>query len=87
QATSANDTLYHPKEALRLALLAFEINSQRAELLDTLAAAYAANQKFNEAVKKAQEAIELATGQGNDALAGRIGNRLKMYQSGRSLRE
>ena len=87
QATSRQDKLYHPEEALRLALLAHEINSQRPELLDTLAAAYAANQKFNEAIQTAKEAIEAAQEQGNDALAGRIGNRLKMYQSAQSLRQ
>ncbi|MFZ9034351.1 MAG: sulfatase-like hydrolase/transferase [Anaerohalosphaeraceae bacterium] len=87
QATYRHDTLYSPEEALRLALLACEINSQRAELQDTLAAAYAANRQFEGAAKTAQKAIELATEQGNDPLAGRIGNRLKIYQSGRSLRE
>jgi tetratricopeptide (TPR) repeat protein len=87
QATSRQDTLYNPEEALRLALLAHEINSQRSELLDTLAAAYAANQKFDEAIQTARKAIEAAQEQGNDALAGRIGNRLKTYQSGQSLRQ
>jgi tetratricopeptide (TPR) repeat protein len=87
QATSVQESLYRPQEALRLALLACEINSQRAELQDTLAAAYAANRQFEGAAKTAQKAIELATEQGNDPLAGRIGNRLKIYQSGRSLRE
>jgi arylsulfatase A-like enzyme len=87
QATSVHDTLYRPEEALRLALLAYEINSKRPELLDTLAAAYAANSQYNDAVTTAHKAIESAKEQGNDALAGRIGNRLKMYQSGQSLRQ
>ena len=87
QATSRNETLYHPEEALRLAVLAYEINSQRPELLDTLAAAYAANSQFNDAVVTAHKAINLATEQGNAALAGRITDRLKMYQSGQSLRQ
>jgi tetratricopeptide (TPR) repeat protein len=86
QATSRSDSLYDPEESLRLALKACKI-SQRPELLDTLSAAYAANSQFSEAVSTAGKAIESAKEQGNEALAGRIRNRLKMYQSGRSFRQ
>ena len=69
-----------------MALRANEIN-QRPELLDTLAAAYAANGQFNNAVQTASQAVEIAKEHGKIDLADRINNRLKLYQSNRNLIE
>lgn len=87
-ATSKNQKLFKPKEALRLALQGSQINDyQSAELLDTLAAAYACNSQFKEAIETAQKAMEIAQQQGLDALAGRINNRIGLYRSGQYLRQ
>ena len=56
--------------------------NQQAGALDVLAAAYAEAGRFNDAVGAAQKAIELATAAGQQDLARRIQERLKLYQSG-----
>ena len=82
QATSNDDTLSNPEESLRLALHCCQIaDYQGPELLDTLAAAYAANLQFAEAVKMAEKALQSAREQGLDELAGRMGVRLKRYEA------
>jgi len=51
--------------------------------LDTLAAAYAAEGRFDDAVKTAKQAIEAAKARGQEDLAGRIENRMGLYKEGR----
>jgi protein O-mannosyl-transferase len=53
------------------------------EVLDGLAAAYAAAGQFSEALETAGRGIELARKQGNRALLESIGSRLRLYQAGR----
>jgi tetratricopeptide (TPR) repeat protein len=53
------------------------------ELLDTLAAAYAAGGKFSQAAATAREAIKLANQGGNEALAKTIQERLELYNRGK----
>jgi Flp pilus assembly protein TadD len=55
--------------------------------LDTLAAAYAAAGRFEEAVRTAEEARRLALAMGAKTLAAAIGDRLELYRSGRSYSE
>ena len=55
--------------------------------LDTLAAAYANEGRYEEAIKTSQEAVQLAENAGNMALAGQIRQRIKLYQSGQPYRE
>jgi tetratricopeptide (TPR) repeat protein len=50
--------------------------------LDTLAAAYAATGRFDEAIRAAEKAIELARSAGQTQLASRIEMRLGLYQTG-----
>jgi len=52
-----------------------------------LAAAYAENGRFAEAVETAQRGAEIATGQGNPALAADLESNIVLYQSGRPLRD
>ncbi len=52
---------------------------QNPRVLDTLAAAYAAAGRFPEAVKAAHKAQQLATQNGNSALANAIEERLACY--------
>jgi tetratricopeptide (TPR) repeat protein len=49
--------------------------------LDTLAVSYAAAERFDEAVKKAEEAIQLANSAGDKALASEIEGRAKLYRA------
>jgi tetratricopeptide (TPR) repeat protein len=56
---------------------------KNSEFLDTLAAAYAAAGRYEEAAATAQKAIEVARGAGRESTAGEIQERLKLYQSGR----
>jgi tetratricopeptide (TPR) repeat protein len=52
--------------------------------VDTLAAAYAAAGRFNDAVATAQKAIDLARSAGQSQLVGEIQARLLLYHSGRA---
>jgi hypothetical protein len=52
-----------------------------ANLLDTLAAAYAANGRFEEAVHSAEKAVALAEAEGDLALAQAFRKRLSNYLS------
>jgi protein O-mannosyl-transferase len=56
-------------------------------LLDTLAVAYAAVGRFDDAVNKASQAIEIAKANGQKDLALEIQNRLDLYRTGRPYRE
>jgi tetratricopeptide (TPR) repeat protein len=74
--------------AVDLAQRACELTgNRRAGYLDTLAAAYAAAGRFNEAVVAAQKAIDLARAGGQPKLAGEYEARLELYRSGRAYRE
>jgi len=53
-------------------------------VLDVLAVTLAADEKFDEAVKTAQKAIQLAREKGDESLLKRIEQRLALYQTGRS---
>jgi len=61
--------------------------NQDANLLDTLAAAYAAAGRFPDAVATAHRAIEQATAQGLNDLVAQIRPRLSLYQAGKPYRE
>jgi tetratricopeptide (TPR) repeat protein len=83
QAISKDITLFNPSESLRLALINAENSDYKSpQILDTLAAAYAANSQFKEAIETAQKAIQIAKEQELNELAGRIASRLKLYRSG-----
>ncbi len=53
-------------------------------LLDTLAAAYAEGGRFDEAVKMAEMALELAKLSGQEQLAANISKRLELYKKGQA---
>jgi tetratricopeptide (TPR) repeat protein len=56
-------------------------------ILDTLAAAYAAAGRFNEAIATAQQAIDAAKANGRDKLAGEIQKRIEIYRAGQPYRQ
>ena len=57
-----------------------------ARLLDTLAAAYAANGRFADAADTARKAASVARGAGDDAFAADVEKRLARYESGQPVR-
>jgi tetratricopeptide (TPR) repeat protein len=75
----------NPDDALRLALRAADLTGHRdPQVLDVLAAAYAAAGRFAEATATAESAIPLAA-RSTPELAGQIGERLKVYRAGQPI--
>ncbi|MHC5085000.1 MAG: sulfatase-like hydrolase/transferase [Planctomycetota bacterium] len=88
QATSRNGQLRKPQEALKLAQRAAKAADYKtAEVLDTLAVAYAATGDFEQAVTEADKAIALAESAGEAALAQRIARRRGLFKNGQSYNE
>jgi len=72
-----------PARAVTLAERSCELTGNRlAPYLDTLAAAYAAAGRFNEAISAAQKGIELARAAGQSQVAGEIEAHLALYRAG-----
>ncbi len=87
-ATSTQDEIRNPQEALIFAQRALESAGQpRAGILDTLAAAQAANGDFAAAAKTATHALKLAEAAGNATLANAVQQRLILYQQRQPYRE
>ena len=83
QAASSVEGIRNPQQGLKHAQRACELTKhRRAELLDTLAVAYAANGDFEKATQTSQKALTLATQGGDKDLAQHIQNRLRMFQAG-----
>ena len=81
-ATSPDASLRDPAEALRLAEgLLSEAREPSANVLDTLAAAYAAAGRFDEAIRSAEQAVALAEAEGAFALAQAFRTRISSYRS------
>jgi tetratricopeptide (TPR) repeat protein len=80
-ATSEREDVRAPQEAVRLAERVAELTSQRdANVLDTLAMAYAAAGDPSRAVQTAQAALDLAMAEAWTDLAVRIRQRLELYR-------
>src|SRR6184192_759222 len=76
-ATAPDESLRDGSRAVQLAQQALRISADRIPIVfRTLAAAYAENQQFPQAVETAQQGLELANKQGNFALAAEL-NRLR----------
>jgi Tfp pilus assembly protein PilF len=87
-ATAPETGLRQPDEALRLAERGAALTRpQTSAALDVLAAALASAGRFDEAVETAQRALVLATAVRDDRAAGRIRDRLSLYQRGQPFRE
>lgn len=83
-ATHPHASSRRPDEAIRLAEQASELTQdQSAPVLDTLAAAYAAAGRFDEAVQTAERALVLLSSQPIEGLADRIRQRLELYKQKR----
>jgi protein O-mannosyl-transferase len=87
-ATHKDKEFYNPKEAVRFAMRACELDDyKQPRSLDTLAAASAAAGRFSEAVASAEKAVDLALSLGQEQLKEEIKNRLLLYKNGQSYTE
>jgi tetratricopeptide (TPR) repeat protein len=87
-ATTDDDKLRNSQEALRLAGRAAELTTyQQPAVLQTLAAAYAANGQFDKAIATANQALDLAKRAGQGEVATKTQQALKLYQAGQPFRE
>jgi Flp pilus assembly protein TadD len=81
-ATCADGSLRNGKRSLDLALRMERVTGgQSPQILDTLAAALAENGRFDEAVKAARRACQLAIAQTNPTLATALQKRIELYQA------
>jgi tetratricopeptide (TPR) repeat protein len=87
-ATTEDAKLHNPTDAIKYAQKACELTGyNRADFLDTLAAAYAAAGNFGEAVETTEKALKLAEGTNEKELAKEIGKRLELYKAGQPYHE
>jgi protein O-mannosyl-transferase len=87
-ATSADAKLRNAPAAVALAQWAARLSRHREpDVLNTLAAAYAAAGRFTEAVETARKAMTIAAEQKQPALAESIQTKLALYEAGTPFRE
>ena len=87
-ATCPEDSIRDGRHAVDLAEKALRISGGKIPMIyKVLAAAYAENGRFADAIQTAQRGAELATNQGNHALAAELESSIALYQSGRPLRD
>jgi tetratricopeptide (TPR) repeat protein len=87
-ATSPDQSIRNGAKAVQLAEQAVRISGGRiAILFRTLAAAYAENGRFMEAIQTAQRGVELAKSQGNSGLATELQANVALYQEQQPLRD
>ena len=87
-ATHPRSDLRDAEEAVRLAERACQLSDRKVpSRLNTLAAAYAATGRFDEAVATAEEAIQLAIERGQQGAVAKIQPHLELYQQQRPYRQ
>ena len=87
-ATCPDREIRNGPEAVRLAKRACELTGYKSpRTLDTLAAAHAETGNFAEAVRVAENALEIALGSGQDRMVAVIRGHLALYRSQRPCRE
>ena len=87
-ATGAEVSLRNGDQAVQLARQANDLAGGKNPLyLRTLAAAYAEAGQFSDAMRAAQEAIQLAQAAGQSDLVARLNDELKRYQAGHPLHQ
>jgi len=86
-STTKDANLYNPTDAVKYARKACELSGySHPDFLDTLAAAYAAAGRFQQAIETAKKAKELAEAGGKKELAEKIQGRLQLYEAGIAFR-
>ena len=87
-ATCTDDSIRDGTRAAQLGEKALRISGGKIPTIyKVLAAAYAENGRFADAVETAQRGAELATTQGNPPLAAELESNIALYRSGRPLRD
>lgn len=87
-ATCPEDSMREGAHAVELAEKALRISGGKIPMIyRVLAAAYAENGRFSDAIETAQRGAELANSQGNPALAAELESNIALYQSGKPLRD
>jgi Flp pilus assembly protein TadD len=85
-ATHPDRSHRKPREAIRLAETAAELTRyQNAEVLETLAAAYASAGQYERAAEVAQTAIDTFSGNADDSLLGALRLHQQAYRNGQAL--
>jgi len=88
KATSKDEKFYDPPNALKFARRTCELTEYKnSGMLDTLAAAMAANGQFDEAAETAGQAIQIAKSTNQNEQAQRIQHHLNLYKARQALRE
>jgi cytochrome c-type biogenesis protein CcmH/NrfG len=87
-ATSLDDSIRDGTRAAEMGERALRISGGKIPMIyKVLAAAYAENGRFADAVETAHRGADLATIQGNPGLAAELQSNIALYQSGRPLRD
>ncbi len=87
-ATCTDDSIRDGTRAAELGEKALRISGGKIPMIyKVLAAAYAENGRFADAVETAQRGAKLATSQGNSPLAAELESNIALYHSGRQLRD
>ena len=87
-ATSPDQSIRDGPKAVQLAEHAVRISGGRIPILfRTLAAAYAENGQFSDAIQTAQRGIQLANNRGNASLASELQAHIELYQTQQPLRD
>jgi len=87
-ATCPEDAIRDRKRAVELAEKASRISGGKIPMIyKVLAAAYAESGRFSDAIETAQRGAELASNQGNPALAAELQSNIALYESGQPLRD
>jgi hypothetical protein len=87
-ATCPEDSIRDGTRAVELAEKAFRISGGKIPMIyRVLAAAYAESGRFADAVETAQRGADLASAQGNPALAAELESNIALYRSGRPQRD
>jgi tetratricopeptide (TPR) repeat protein len=83
-----NTSIHNTQKAVEFAQRGCELTGYKDPmLLDTLAVAYAAADRFDEAKATAEKALNIAKSSGKEDLAGKIQKRIKLYEAGQPYRE
>jgi tetratricopeptide (TPR) repeat protein len=87
-ATCPDDSIRDGRRAVELAEKALRISGGKIPMiLRVLAAAYAEDGRFSQAIESAQRGADLANSQGNPALAAELQSNIALYQAGTPLRD
>jgi tetratricopeptide (TPR) repeat protein len=87
-ATTEDTSIPNSAEAVKFAQRACELTGHKdPHFLDTLAAAYAAAGRFDDAIATAEQAVNAAKTSGQEELAGEIQKRMELYKAGRPYHE